>query len=79
MISKTRTSFLWRYKEIPLKKNFDSDSFKRKHAVSLPRPKKTFSMLFGSNEVVHFDRLVSEKMHFDERLVRERGYGKFLA
>ena len=50
---------------MPLKQNFDSESFEGKNAVSLPRTNKFFSMLFGSNEVVHHDRLASDEMHHD--------------
>ena len=57
-----------------LKQNSDSESFEVKNAVSLPRTNKIFSMLFGSNEVVHHDRLASEGMHYDGRSAKDKAY-----
>ena len=55
---------------MPLKQNFDSESFEGKNAISLPRTNKIFSMLVGSNEVVHHDRLASDEMHHDGTVVK---------
>ena len=57
-----------------LKQNSDSESFEVKNAVSLPRTNKIFSMLFGSNEVVHHDRLASDEMHHDGRSSKDKAY-----
>ena len=62
-----------------LKQNSDSESFEVKNAVSLPRTNKIFSVLFGSNEVVHHDRLASDEMHHDGRSSKDKAYWTFLA
>ena len=49
-------------------------NFKKKNAVSLPRPNKIFSLLFGSNKVVHHDRLASEGMHYDGSSAKDKAY-----
>ena len=59
---------------MPLKQNFDSESF-RERMPSLCRGQiKFFSMLFGSNEVVHHDRLASDEMHHDGRSSKDKAY-----